>query len=231
MRYQNTMSRVRHQPRPSLLDALLKARAAAHPTKDGPVPLPSNDSSPSLSDRETVTATPLDYQEGLFSDMQNPERQAHVNTAYNYDSPGKPGIIKHSLKTDHKRGSGKSSDRTVIATQVELPSNLATTESSFMPPQHHQKDVSHAPGGDLLLLKSQLAVEGDLEYRSLTTWFMALAPEQLPQPPFQLKQGHTVMGPLFYVRLKEEIERGPKSARAMTGALQADLQALQKIMV
>ena len=89
MRYQNTMSRVRHQPRPSLLDAQLKARATAHPQKDGPVSLPN--SGTAFSEREVVNATSR-YQEGLFSDMQNPERQAHVNTAYNYDSPEVRGI-------------------------------------------------------------------------------------------------------------------------------------------
>ncbi len=67
-------------------------------------------------------------------------------------------------------------------------------------------------------------------YDELTNWYMALTPEELPKPPFELKLAHEVTGPLFFVRLREEIERGPESPRAMTGALEDDLLALKRVM-
>lgn len=71
--------------------------------------------------------------------------------------------------------------------------------------------------------------------QSLSTWFLsAYTRSSLPVPPFQLRQGLTVLGGKFYDRLHFEIlkvEATGTSPRFHTGALQRDLQDLYRLTV
>lgn len=67
-------------------------------------------------------------------------------------------------------------------------------------------------------------------YVLLTTWYLSRDPSAWPPYPFELKQGHTVLGAKFFERLNEEIAGGPMSARSQTGALQDDIRALMRIV-
>ena len=68
------------------------------------------------------------------------------------------------------------------------------------------------------------------DYWVITSWFMELDESDLPVPPFALKPGITVTGPLFYKRLREDIHLGPNSARNKYGALVDDLVYLKLLI-
>lgn len=69
------------------------------------------------------------------------------------------------------------------------------------------------------------------EEQLLIDWFYEMEKNNaLPNPPFQLSPGITVIGPKFYNRIKEEINAGPICPRARTGALQYDLFCLKKVI-
>ena len=67
--------------------------------------------------------------------------------------------------------------------------------------------------------------------QELIDWFLIkFKNKQLPQPPFLLSPGVTVMNAKFYDRITLEIEAGANSPRARMGTLQFDLGHLKKIM-
>ena len=79
--------------------------------------------------------------------------------------------------------------------------------------------------------KTRDEAEKNVPWREWEERLRAITPKHLPPAPFKLRPHETIIDVELYLRrLHDGLARGPDAPRALTGALQSDIEALEKVI-
>lgn len=111
---------------------------------------------------------------------------------------------------------------TIAEHRRDLLQELALRESRF---------DSCAPDRHVRLLRPPPVIEWDEALAALADFILLLTPCDLPESPFPLAPGCTVVdGRKYLAKLKLDLKAGPKSPRARYGALQDEMRSLHSLL-